>query len=600
MNRKLGFALASLLAFSGEALAAGTVTLCAQDNQAPAGPGQVNLVGALSGGGRITFNCPPGTVMRMTRAHTVVVPTEIDGEGRMVFDGEGISAMFVPETGAAPLTLRNITLRRGALRESSEASLGTSFAGLVFGPGQLVLANAIVEATRSPFAVGSVQVAGGRFTGNSGTILKSNSVTIDGAQFIDNDAVPFSPVRQSSVPGVDGLATGMLARVSNALFTNNRQIAWKGRIEIKRSVFDRNGRGAANGGALWLQGDGLIEKSSFTGNQATHGGAIGLEQGVLAIRRGMFTGNQAQNSGGAIAIGIGRQGQPSPPQGSQLSLSYSKFERNSAAFGGAVFLAFRQSDPNRLSGRVNHFAGNTASASGGAIGSLDGTIHLRRAIFVGNQATVAGGAIDAGDGLRRDSTALGSSLVVRNAAPLGGGFRGSSLELVNATVADNGTAGVLLTRPVNGEQGQQPGRLRLKNSIVLNNAGGNCRGEAADAVIEDMGNNLQHPGADCGAGLPSADPQLDTFYVPWHVSPARNAGDNETCIRHDLVAGRDVYGDSRPEGERCTIGAVERDLESHTLVALRKKPFYDLERPLRDILSTLGIERYPQPDYYEK
>lgn len=135
---------------------------------------------------------------------------------------------------------------------------------------------------------------------------------------------------------------------------------------------------------------------------------------------------------------------------------------------------------------------------------------------------------------------------------------------------------------------------------MLNNMGGNCGAEAANAVITDEGHNLQHPGTDCGAALPSKDPQLDKLYVPWHVSPARSAGDNETCIKHDLVAGRDVYGDSRPEGQRCTIGAVERDLEHHTLVALRKRPFYDLERPFRDILSTLGIERYPQPEYYEK
>jgi hypothetical protein len=83
---------------------------------------------------------------------------------------------------------------------------------------------------------------------------------------------------------------------------------------------------------------------------------------------------------------------------------------------------------------------------------------------------------------------------------------------------------------------------------------------AVQVGLIDLGNNLQYPDSSCGASLRTADPMLDSLYVPLLGGPALGGGRLTLCIP-DPVSARDVFGHHRPQGKSCSIGAVEGSLE---------------------------------------
>jgi hypothetical protein len=231
------------------------------------------------------------------------------------------------------------------------------------------------------------------------------------------------------------------------------------------------------------------------------------------------------------------------------------------------------------------FAENSASQFGGAMNVPRGRVELSRAMFAGNRAGTAGGAIRGG-ATGNDRFQLGNALIVRNTAPTGGGFSGRTLRLANASVVGNQGGGITIV-PLPAGLTIPAGGLQIINSLFVNNSGGNC--VAATTVIVDMGQNLQFPGSDCGSGVRLIDPALDTMYVPRPGSPARGAGDPKVCLEDPLIRARDVYGGERPTYQRCAIGAIEHDLESHAVRLLSKRR--ELPAWAREFLEFLGVLR---------
>jgi predicted outer membrane repeat protein len=577
----------SLLLASPPAFAAGVVTRCSVDVDPAASPTDPDLSRALIGGGNVSFACPPGTVIRMTQGHSLTLATAIDGGGHVVLDAHGVTAMFAA-TGDWTLFLSRITLRHGASSFGFHGN-GLAFGGLLFGPIRLVMTDVNVEDTRSPIAVASADIRGGRFSGNTGTVVRARNILITAkTEFSSNPtAVPFAP------PSVGGeLEMGETATVEDATFNGNLGATWRGPIVIKRSSFVNNGADQVQGGALWIDGEARIEKTEFINNRASDGGAIFLRRGSLDVRRGRFRGNRAQLSGGAIYIGA-----QSTTQGAELRLSYSHLDGNMAANGGAIRLVQGSYTPNRLLGKLVKFGGNAASQSGGAISSGDARIELSRTVFVENSAGSTGGAISF-NGLRFDSTRLGNVLMVRNKAAIAGGYYGSRLEAVNSTIADNVGGAFRMTLPTFPLMSHHQSELRLLNTIVSNNDT-NCPPPQDQVALSGNGMNIQFPGSHCGATASSVNPYLDAMYVPTVGSPARHAGDTAVCVNHDLVQGKDVYGESRETGKRCTVGAVERDLERHAVKALQRN-HEQRSTLLGQYLAILGLKRYALPGGVEK
>jgi hypothetical protein len=111
--------------------------------------------------------------------------------------------------------------------------------------------------------------------------------------------------------------------------------------------------------------------------------------------------------------------------------------------------------------------------------------------------------------------------------------------------------------------------VQIANVIIADHPA-NCAG--ATAALRMAGANLQYPGSACGATIASAEPSLDSRFKPTLTSPARASGTVATCATHDLVVGRDLYGEARGAAS-CSIGAVEADI-------------------LRDVVNKVGADRF--------
>lgn len=551
----------STIAFAG-----GTVTDCS-----PA-QGENALADALAAGGRVVIGCPPASVIKLTNVLQINQTTEIEGNNTVFDTREG--GRFVG-SGNAMLILRNLTLRGSP----PPVVRFRRVPARISGPIHLDLTNVVVEDATWPIAVDSVNVRAGRFAGNRGTIIRAKRAWITGGTIFGPNpgATPLSP----PVDGID-LTVGEQATIDDATFFENDPIRWRGKLSVNRVTFISSGSEQSNGGAIWLDGEGEIAKCTFVQNKAKAGGAIFLENGTLAIQRGTFRGNSAE-FGGAINV----EYRETAPPATKLKITYSRFTDNSASWsGGAIYFGGSMHSEHVLLGGVLEFARNTAKHSGGAISMMDATIILSRAVFVENVAFDNGGAIS-NAGFTWAKARFGNLLMVRNKSPKGAGYYGGTIELVSSTIADNLGQGLYLTRPPFWRDPIVT--FSVANSILSKNEG-NCTNSGDNVNFQDLGHNIQFPLQDCDASFISADPVLDTMYVPAVFSPARQAGNNKLCVNHDLVRARDVFGDARPEGGRCTIGAVERDLERRALHALR-----DPEQPvspLRYYLSILGLERY--------
>jgi CSLREA domain-containing protein len=209
--------------------------------------------------------------------------------------------------------------------------------------------------------------------------------------------------------------------------------------------------------------------------------------------------------------------------------------------------------------------GNHAHTSGGAV-SFQGALTVQNSVLKNNDAENNGGAIRSyGDVTVIGSTLSGNSagaggainpnlaVTVKNSTIEGntgggGGISGGSgpVTIVNSTLANNGTFNIT-------------GDATLQNSILATpSSGDDCSGTIAatnsliddtnDCTITGTGNVTDQP-AKLGPLQNNGGPTPTMALLPG--SPARNAGDQGTCLL------RDQRGVRRTQGSSCDIGAYE-------------------------------------------
>ena len=190
---------------------------------------------------------------------------------------------------------------------------------------------------------------------------------------------------------------------------------------------------------------------------------------------------------------------------------------------------------------------------GGAICS-SGSLTISDSSFSGNSAADKGGAIySRGNGA---SLSISDSSFSGNSA----GYRGGAIRIYSGTAtlshltlmnnrADNSGGGIAVYKDA--------GAVRIRNSILANNRGGDCAFDYSSDLTESL-NNIIKDGACRGNG---SDPMLDgwveaangrTGYFPLRSgSPAIDAAASSACSETDQL------GAPRPYGRRCDIGAIE-------------------------------------------
>ena len=328
------------------------------------------------------------------------------------------------------------------------------------------------------------------------------------------------------------------------------------------------------GGAIANYGVLTIEQSVFEDNEAGNGGALYLvdANGSALISDTVFRGNKAS---GEVTTGYG--GAIILRNDAQAGIVRTRLEGNEAVAGGAIYAT----DPGTAIMMVDHsvVSGNSATAGHGGIVSY-GNLTLGETTISNN----TGGGVD-----NHGSTRITHTTFSDNTASLGAGMinRGTA-ELLNVTFSGNEAltgAGYLnynkstLTYVTfSGNQaataaalyhyGEFPAQTLTVQNVVFDRAGGgpNCAtGTITITPIASLGHNLSSDDT-CGLNQPTdrqnTDPRLGPLagnggatltHLPAEDSPAVDGG---FCIAEITNDQRLV---SRPQGEACDIGAVERE-----------------------------------------
>jgi hypothetical protein len=295
----------------------------------------------------------------------------------------------------------------------------------------------------------------------------------------------------------------------------------------------------SGGAAVTLRGVTVANGSADGGSGIATGGFF--EE--LTVEDTMLVRNVAQGSGGAIF-----------DNNSTVTVRRSTFVENSANGGGAI-----STQSGSVTVSESTFTRNTAADNGGGLFIQGGSLDLSTSTLSENSARHGGGMSVGGVVTVTNSTftanrALGSFF--------GGGAigNGGELAITNSTFSENFS-------PDNGAALSTGTPIALRNTIVANSVtGSNCFGP-----IVDGGGNLQHPGMDCGATIPSADPLLGPLAA--NDGPAPDPPDGPTKT-HALQPGSpaidtallawcpptDQRGVTRPQGNGCDIGAFELEV----------------------------------------
>jgi hypothetical protein len=514
--RYRGAAILGLLLLAADASAQTHVNRCVNDKDPV--PGRMDLDRAISLGGRIVFDCPPNTSIRMTAGHTVPAGTVIDGGGTVTLDAHGIpiTMFWVP---SGEFSLANITIQNAMQRR---LSFGRRFGSVIHTSGAVTLDNVTISASESPVHIGGEgRITGSRFLGNSGF-----AVDIRGEAKVE---------QTSFIGNYTGLSVG-LGTVHKSFFGQNKTGALRvafptGEVRIIAATFDGN------------DGQGAILLSQRSGREAA---------GVVVIRRTTFTNNHHAFGGGAINVYDNTVDAPIVVRGilqtfppARFVLAYDRFAGNRGRSGGAIHADLSHSAGMVVRGGT--FIGNVGLESGGAIAWEGGSFLMTHSFLKANRTNGRGSALFA-QGLHPGAAwTVANSLIVENVAPAqGGAVEAGAASLFNVTIAKNEGFGLVGTAT--------PGAPRpvISNGIFSENSAGNCRG--LDAAVF-RGGNLQFGKNDC-PGVAAANPFLDALYVPAGGSPALTLGDVRIC-RAAPVSRTDIVFQSRGALEYCALGAFE-------------------------------------------
>ena len=376
-------------------------------------------------------------------------------------------------------------------------------------------------------------------------------------------ALPATDVESADLHGGAVFCIGKLA-ISKCSFSDNAaegsggaiySHGEKARISIDDSAFSDN-RADGEGGAIVSLGDASslsVAACRFNGNvaQGVVGGGAIYASGAgarLAITGSGFSGNSTAGVvGGGAVVSRG-----------EASIKDCRFSENEAAAPGGALVSY--GDDSSLVLVMCSFSGNSAERHGGAVLNHGdrSSLAISKSSFSGNSAALAGGAIVSG-GAEASLTVSDSSFSGNSALADGGAFyihRGNAT-LTHLTLAGNSArdgGGIFL--------GRRLGSLRLRNSILADNRGGNCGGTLAKL---DSLNCVVSGGGLRGLSHIAADPMLGDWveasadssgYFPLLAgSPAIGAAAQSASTKTDQL------GNARP-ARAAAIGAVEPTAEA--------------------------------------
>ena len=390
---RLSAALVALtLVHATPVLAGGTVTDCSNDT---------DFLSKLSGGGAVTFACPPSTINVGTTA-TIAADTVIDGGDVIKLSGSHAVRLFAVNSGAI-LTLKHIELQQGYFNGSG---------GAIYNVGLLNLVAVTIRDSYAPlgggaiFPVGSIDISDSTLANNKSGSGAAIHCAAAGAQI----AIRRSVLQDNEVSNSDPLQS-----LGGAIYAS-------GPLSITDTELARNKAGA--GGAIFAALSATISNCSLHDNKVTNdypngnGGALLVGTGAIVRVSDSVLRNNNGQAGGALAV------QPD----AQLTVTDCTVNNNNSTNGGAL---------NNHGGTA--LVSTTLSSNNGAHGGGIDNFGLLTLVNV----TVSGSTGTYGGALKNEagSANLVNVTLARNSAAYGGGIYNVSantqLELTNVLIASN-------------------------------------------------------------------------------------------------------------------------------------------------------------------
>jgi hypothetical protein len=512
--------LLSLAVPPSPARAGGVVSVC----------NEAGLLGALSGGGTLTFTCS-GTIV-LTNTIPISEDTTIDGSGQEVtISGGGAVRVFDVSSGVT-FNLNELTITGG----SSDFGAGIYNWGTVVVSNSTFSGNSTEHSGSGILNMSSLTVSDSTISGNSassdgGGIMNVGTATVSNSIFSGNSAsnngggiyngnggtliVSDSTFSGNNGPSGGGIYNLGSLSVSDSTFSGNSASSGGGiynyssLFTVSDSIFSENS--ASSGGGIMNRETASVNNSTFSGNSAEYWGGGIHNEGTLTMSDSDFSGNSAPSGGGIYNVG-------------SLTVNNSTFSGNSANDGSGIY-----NSGSQLTVSDSTFSANTADSSGGGIISW-GTVAVSNSTFSGNSADYGGGIYQVG------SLTVSNCTFSENSAIVGGGIYKTGL-----------------------------GSLIVNDSILWNDTGGEISG--SDTTITYSVIDGGYPGEGNTAEDPLLGPLQDNG-GPTHTmalgpgSAAMDAGDNTMCAA-EPVDNLDQCGWKRPvdgdgDGvEICDIGAFE-------------------------------------------
>lgn len=474
-------------------------------------------------GGDIRLDCPEDTVIVFDMPIVVYGQLTITSENPIRFDGHSQTHMIAVDA-TGELILDGITFvgglnqTGGAIRNDGDLQINQSTfstnqaqqGGAIWNKGNLIITATYFDQN---------------YAEQGGAIYNLGQVTITDSTFMGNYARKgtedkFKPFLKPLIQYEDEQVT--FEEVGGAIFTDSQ-------VVINASRFEDNWAAQA-GGAIFVYIDGVtnITDSHFSLNEAREGGALYYVSSPEHVPLG-----EAQPQNYLLSQPHTKQdGYRYKPVAQYLNYHFvhdSQFESNSAIDGGAIY----NSTWRTFYIRGNIFTRNEAVSSGGAIVSW-GDVSILQNTFIENRADT-GGAIRSGYG--------SNNTFVRNSATTeGGAVYGSAFSY--STFVDN-------TAPVGGAFSN----ASIQGSIIIGDAP-QCEGQGNDEVVNFATTPCRN------AIVMSRDylllGEFDGRVFPLLAgSPLIDA--LESCSRYWYSENVliDQLGTSRPQGEKCDVGAVE-------------------------------------------
>lgn len=402
----------------------------------------------------------------------------------------------------------------------------------------------------------TLALAGETFSEN---LVLSKSVTLQGEVGTILDGGGSGRVI-SVTNGVTVLLSGVV--VQNGLADDGGGIFNQGNLTLS-GVTIRNNTAVSNpnfgeGGGLYNSGSLNVTNSTFSQNSAEYGGGLENAGGTVTLTDVLLEDNTAT----AIFDGVG--GGLENSSGS-VALTRVTVANNTANFvgGGIQNLGQMVISDSLISGNVADLGGGVAS------GSSTGLV-LQNSTVTGNRSS-SNGVVRGGAGIYntfvmaiQNSTISGNETAVANGD--GGGILNSNLLTVNSSTIFANSAS-----DQGGGLRNASGIITLSNTIVAQN-GADCSGSG----VQSSGYNLAGD-ATCNFAAAgdrtSTNPQLGPLQdnsgnTPTHAllpgSPALNAGNPAAVGDAPACTAVDQRGISRPQAERCDIGAFELEASGST------------------------------------